>query len=179
MSAPLAFYPDRVKAGALTALMAAMCVGCIAAGLLGDARLGERIAAAAATALFGWGLAVALGRLVDPRPVLVIDDWGVRDRRMKITAPWAQIRDVRIWVQEADAAHAAWVVLEVDDVDEVRALSPSWARLRRATLERWGRPPVALNVQGLRTTAAEIAALIADERGARSLTTAPPAPRSR
>jgi hypothetical protein len=154
------FYNNHVKAAALAVILAVFAAGCGAVMFLSDATLGERVAGASMAALFGWGVCLALARLLDRRAALVIDHWGIRDRRMKINAPWQSIRGVRLWVQELDAARSTWIALDVDSVEAVRTLPPFWARLRRLTLERWGRPPVALNIQGLNTSAQEALAAI-------------------
>jgi hypothetical protein len=150
------FYFHRGKAAALALILAVFTVGCGAVTFLADATLSERFAGVATAALFGWGLVLATARLFDRRAALVIDSRGVRDRRMKIDAPWDSILGARIWVQEMDAAKATWIALDVDSIEAVRSLSPLWARLRRATLERWGRPPVALNLQGLTADAEDV-----------------------
>jgi hypothetical protein len=149
-----------MKAGLLAAILALLTAASTAVIFIDDATFWERLAGLSTTSLFGWGFALALSRLFDRRAALVIDAWGIRDRRMKINAPWSSIRGTRVWTQEFDAAKATWVVLDVDAVDAVRALTPLWTRLRRATLERWGRPPVALNLQGLNATAEEVLAAI-------------------
>jgi len=155
---PIVFHVDRRRAVALAVAMGALTCACAAVVVLDDATIGERLSGAAAAAMFAWGFALGVARACDRRPAIMVDSWGVRDRRMRIAAPWSSIMGVGIWVQEADAARASWVVLRVDDPAEVRALPPLWARVRRATLERWGRPPTALNVLGLTATAADVAA---------------------
>lgn len=156
----VAFHTHRGKAAALALIFAAFGAGSGYVAVLDDATIGERLAGVSVCLLFGWGLLVALGRLVDRRAALVIDERGVRDRRMKIDAPWALIRSVHIWVQELDAAKAHWIALDVTSVAEVRKLPPLWAWLRRATLERMGRPPVALNLQGLNASPEAVVAAI-------------------
>jgi hypothetical protein len=159
--ASVSFYTDRVKAAALAAILAVCGAGCGAVLFFANARPSERITALSVTLLFGWGLCLALARFFDRRAALTIDDWGIRDRRMKIGAPWSSILAVRLWVQELDAAKSPWIALEVRDVEAVRTLPRFWAGWRRRTLERWGRPPVALNVQGLTGTAQDVLAAIA------------------
>lgn len=129
-----------------------------------DASTSDRLAGAGAAMLFGWGLLSSLARVLDRRPVITIDEWGIRDRRMKIAAPWNAIRGVAIWNQEFDAAHATWIALNVRDTEKVRTLNPLWARLRHLTLERGGRPPVALNLLGLASPTEEVLAAIARYR---------------
>jgi hypothetical protein len=157
----VSFHTHRLSAGILAALLGVFAAGSAAVMFFADSTMVERTAGAACVALFGWGLAVSLGRVFDRRPALVIDGHGIRDRRMKIDAPWRVIRGARLWTQEADAARAVWIALDVDQVDAVRPLPPAWARLRRATLERWGRPPVALNVQGLSARPEDVLNVIA------------------
>jgi hypothetical protein len=156
----VSFHTHRLSAVLLAALFAVFALGCGAVMFFADSTIGERISGALCAGLFGWGLLVALGRVLDTRPALVIDAHGIRDRRMKIDAPWRAIQGARLWTQELDAAKAAWIALDVDQVEAVRALSPLWARLRRATLERWGRPPVALNLQGLNASPQDVLTVI-------------------
>ena len=155
------FYTHQGKAAALAVIFAVFAAGSGAVVLMRDATFGERLAGASVSAFFGWGLIVALARLIDRRAALVIDATGVHDRRMKVDAPWDTVRSVRLWIQQLDAAKAVWIALDVNAVTVVRPLAPLWSRLRQATLERWGRPRVALNLQGLDASADDVLAAIA------------------
>ena len=157
-------FRSRGKAAGLAVIMAALFAACGTVITLGDATLRERLAAFAITALFAWGLVLAVARVIDRRPAIIIDTWGVKDRRMRVAAPWGEIAGLKIWVQESGIARASWIALEVRKADAVRSIAPIWAAIRRATLERWGRPPVALNLLGLKVTSSEVLAAIAHFR---------------
>lgn len=150
------FQTHRGKAAGLALIMAALTVASGVAVFLPDANLAERLAAVATTTAFAWGFTMAAGRLMDRRPAITVDSWGVRDRRMRVAAPWDQITGLRVWVQEIDAARATWIGLNVTDPDAVRSIGPIWRSVRHATLERWGRPPVALNLLGLKASTADV-----------------------
>lgn len=154
------FKTQAGRAAGLAILMGALTAACLWVGLDGEVSAPERSAGFAAAALFAWGSLLGLMRLADRRPVIEIDRTGVRDRRTKVDARWDDIRAAHLWIQEADVAKAPWIALDVADVARVRRLHPLWARLRRLTLERWGRPPVLLNLQGLDATPAQVLAAI-------------------
>ena len=158
------FHPHRGKAAVLALIMAGLTLACGIAAFLPDAKFFERLAALATTTGFAWGFAMAAGRLMDRRPAITVDSWGVRDRRMRVAAPWDQITGCRVWVQEIDAARATWIALTVTRPDAVRSIGPIWRSVRHATLERWGRPPVALNLLGLKASTADVLAAIAHFR---------------
>lgn len=158
------FKTQPGKAAGLAILMGALAAACIWAGLDRNATVTERSAGLGAAALFAWGLLLALMRLADRRPVIVVDADGVRDRRTKVDARWPEINGARVWVQEADIARVPWIALDVANVERVRKLHPLWAQLRRASLERWGRPAVLLNLQGLEASPEDVLAAIESHR---------------
>ena len=151
----------RWRALVLAVICGGLFAGSVFAAVQADANGVDRFAGAASALIFGWGVWMSGTRAFDRRPVIEIDAAGVRDRRMRIDAPWPAIRAIWIWRQELDAAKVDWIALDVGDVDAVRRLSPLWAVLRRRTLEALGRPAVALNLMGLEFDGAVILAAIA------------------
>ena len=113
--APVRFRPSRWKAALLFLFMAALVTGALWVSRLPDLRIYERACGWVAAAIFGWGALIALRRLVMAGPAIEISDWGVKDFRQNIAAPWDKVKSVKVWWDELDAARVPWIALDLDD----------------------------------------------------------------
>jgi hypothetical protein len=143
------FRPSRWKAGLLLLLMAGLSVSALWVAQLPDLRLYERVCGYAAAAIFGWGLAIAARRVMMTGPAIEVSDWGIRDFRQHIEAPWAKIKRVSVWWEELDAARTPWIALDIDDPESVFTNQDHLARSARMMNRVRMRPEVALNTMGL------------------------------
>jgi len=101
--------------------------------------------------VFGIAAIALVRRVLDRRPVLTIDDWGIRDRRTGVAAPWAEIQGVRLWRQELRTTHVDWIALDVVDPAKVRPGALNQSRALRAIADAMGAPTVLLNTADLTT----------------------------
>ncbi|MGE3301502.1 MAG: STM3941 family protein [Hyphomonadaceae bacterium] len=147
--APILFRPSRWKAALLGLLAIAMTALSLWLAFFTAEALFYRLCGAAGVLLFGAAIPAALRRVFDRTPVIEVSEWGVRDRRQGVAAPWAQIRAARVWIQAIDAARVPWIVLEVEDADAVYERRDAATRALRALNRRLGYPEVVLKTQGL------------------------------
>lgn len=113
---------------------------------------------------FGWALIAALSaygvlqvlRVLDRRPAIVVDGWGVRDRRMRVAAPWERVGGVRLW-GGAPLLTSRWLALDVRDPPSAHLAllgQPRlWSRLSKA-------PAVLLDLEGLEASPQEVLSAI-------------------
>lgn len=100
-------------------------------------------------AVFGVATVALVRRVLDRRPVLTVDDWGIRDRRTGVAAPWQEIERVHLWRQELRTTHVDWIALDVSDPAKVRPGALNQSRALQAVARAMGAPPVLLNTSDL------------------------------
>lgn len=142
-----------------------------AAGALGGAGLSGYMTTLGPDPLWTvilWGFVLAFGafgltlalRVIDPRPALVMDDWGVKDRRSGVRAPWGAIRRVWVWRQnygpKDDPGGLDWIALDVEDPDAVRPGILNQNKTLKAIARAMGAPPVLLLTHDLKLSLPEI-----------------------
>lgn len=88
-------------------------------------------------------------RVLDGRPVITVDDWGIRDRRAAVDAPWAEIERVWMWRQKLRTTHVDWIALDVRDPEKVRPSPAGTNRALKRVAEMMGAPAVILNAGDL------------------------------
>lgn len=147
--APVRFRPSRWKAALLFLFMAALVTGALWVSRLPDLRIYERACGWVAAAIFGWGALIALRRLVMAGPAIEISDWGVKDFRQNIAAPWDKVKSVKVWWDELDAARVPWIALDIDDAESVFVNQDHIARNARMVNRVLLHPEVALKTQDL------------------------------
>ena len=101
----------------------------------------------------GWAMIAAFSaygvmqtlRVLDRRPAIVVNSWGVTDRRMRVAAPWESVSGVKLW-GGAPLLTSRWLALDVRDPPAVNATLLGQARI-------WSRlsgvPSVLLDLEGL------------------------------
>lgn len=120
-----------------------------------------------AAVLSGWaGLAglsaVALVQVLrgfDRRPAVLLDAWGVTDRRMRVAAPWSDILAVHPW-GGAPLWAARWLALEVRDPPAAHATLLGRTRVLHRLADAVGAPSVLIDVDGLEAKPTEVLAAI-------------------
>jgi len=146
---PLVLHARR----GVNALSAAGCMLAVAASLW-MYRHGTAGAAWSAVLLlyvlvFGIAAIALVRRFLDRRPVLTVDDWGIRDRRTGVAAPWQEIERVHLWRQQLRTTHVDWIALDVADPAKVRPGALNQNRALQAVAGAMGAPPVLLNAGDL------------------------------
>lgn len=100
-------------------------------------------------AIFGVAAIALARRVLDKRPALTVDDWGIRDRRTGVAAPWPDIQRIHLWRQELRSTHVDWIALDVSDPAKVRPGALNQSRALQAVAQAMGAPPVLLNTADL------------------------------
>lgn len=108
----------------------------------------------------GWALIAALSaygvlqilRVLDRRPAIVVNGWGVTDRRMRVAAPWGSVSGVKLW-GGAPLLTSRWLALDVRDPPSVHeTLLGQTGLLSRLP----GVPSVLLDLEGLEASPQEV-----------------------
>jgi len=111
---------------------------------------------AAAAGLSAVGLVNALQAL-DRRPAVLLDAWGVTDRRMRVAAAWSDIEAVRPW-GGAPLWAARWLALDVRDPAEAHETLLGQVRIFHRLADAVGAPSVLIDVDGLEAKPADVLA---------------------
>ena len=98
---------------------------------------------------FGLATAALVRRVLDPRPALVIDDRGVRDRRTGVDASWQDVERIHVWRQQLKSTHVDWIALDVTDPARVRPGALNQSAALKAIASAMGAPPVLLQTSDL------------------------------
>ena len=159
MDETVAFRLSAAKARRLAALCGAAALLCLA----GLAFTTEATPAwvvlsgwAAAAGLSAVGLVQAL-RTLDRRPALLLDTWGVTDRRMRVAASWSDIETVRPW-GGAPLWSARWLALEVRDPADAHETLRGQVRMFHRLADAVGAPSVLIDVDGLEASPRDVLA---------------------
>lgn len=169
---PLVLHPDR-RTNITSALGCTLAVGASLWMLLhADAGAFWNLVLACFVAAFGIAAIALVRRVLDRRPAIVVDDWGIRDRRTGVEAPWVDVREIRAWRQELRTTHVDWIALDVADPAKVRPGALHQSRALRAIASAMGAPPVLLDTADLPMPHDELLAELRRRhalRGARSV----------
>lgn len=121
----------------------------------------------AAAVWAGWALAAALCaygvlqvlRVLDRRPAILVNAWGVTDRRMRVAAPWESITGVKLW-GGAPLLTSRWLALDVRDPPAALEAGFGQARLLHRLAGAVGAPSVLLDLEGLEASPQEVLSAI-------------------
>lgn len=161
MDETVAFRLSAAKARRLAALCGAAALLCLA-GLAFSTE-----STPAWMVLSGWAAAAGLSavglvqtlRTLDRRPAVLLDAWGLIDRRMRVAAPWSDIAAVRPW-GGAPLWSARWLALEVRDPAEAHETLFGQVRILHQLADVVGAPSVLIDVDGLEAKPTEVLAAI-------------------
>lgn len=98
---------------------------------------------------FGTATAALVRRVIDPRPALVVDERGVRDRRTGVDVAWRDVRRIHVWRQQLKTTHVDWIALDVADPDAARPGVLNRNAALKAVARAMGAPPVLLQTSDL------------------------------
>lgn len=101
--------------------------------------------------------AVQVIRAFDKRPVIVLDSWGVADRRALVSAPWTAIHAARLHGRSL-TGRPRWIALDVSDPAEAHGSALGRSRTLHRLAGQVGAPSVLLDLDGLAGSPAEIIA---------------------
>lgn len=88
-------------------------------------------------------------RVLDPRPALVVDERGIRDRRTGVDVAWHDVRRIHVWRQQLKTTHVDWIALDVADPDAARPGVLNRNPALKAVARAMGAPPVLLQTSDL------------------------------
>ena len=148
-------------------LIGALCFVVSGVFILGVDRSTKAILAGVGGIVFFGACAVVFARrLMDAAPVVVIDDRGIRDRRMGVVIAWDRILGASV---PTTVGPGAAVVLKLRNPEEIiPKLNPLYRRLAAAN-KALGFDQIAINVTGFGADVQAIADLIAREAAQRRL----------
>jgi len=118
-------------------------------------------------AIFGAAALALVRRVLDPRPALTVDGWGIRDRRARVAAAWDDVQSVGTWRQQLRTTHVDWIVLDVADPARVRDGVLQRNRALQRIARAMGAPPVLLLTQDLAMPHGELLAELRRRHAAR------------
>jgi hypothetical protein len=98
---------------------------------------------------FGIATAALVRRVLDPRPALVVDERGIRDRRTGVDVAWRDVRRIHVWRQQLKTTHVDWIALDVADPDAARPGVLNRNAALKAVARAMGAPPVLLQTSDL------------------------------
>ena len=98
---------------------------------------------------FGIATVALVRRVLDPRPALVVDERGIRDRRTGVDVAWRDVRRIHVWRQQLKTTHVDWIALDVADPDAARPGVLNRNAALKAVARAMGAPPVLLQTSDL------------------------------
>ena len=98
---------------------------------------------------FAVATAALVRRVLDPRPALVADERGIRDRRTGVDVAWRDVRGIHVWRQQLKNTHVDWIALDVADPDAARPGVLNRNAALRAVARAMGAPLVVLQTSDL------------------------------
>lgn len=98
---------------------------------------------------FGVATALLVRRLVDPRPALVVDERGMRDRRTGVDVSWTDVNHIRVWRQQLKSTYVDWIAVDVTAPARARPGTLNQNAALKAIAKAMGAPPVLLQTSDL------------------------------
>lgn len=98
---------------------------------------------------FGIATAALVRRVLDPRPALVVDERGIRDRRSGVDVAWRDVRRIHVWRQQMKTTRVDWIALDVVDPEKARPGVLNRSPALKAVARAMGAPPVLLQTSDL------------------------------
>lgn len=112
-------------------------------------------------------------RVLDPRPALVVDERGIRDRRTGVDVAWQDVERVWLWRQQLRRTHVDWIALDVVDPARARPGALNQSAALQAVARAMGAPPVLLQTADLTMPQPQLLAAL-ERRHAASVKRPPP-----